>query len=192
MTVSAQTHGIASGSDRSTSNATSSTLRVAISTDAPAVSSLISRVWTKHFAYSVSSSDLDHFISTALSPSQIQIDIENPSMRWIVATNLTEIIGVVQLVTGTTEPCLNQPNGIELRRLYVDDSCHGTGLAGLLVSSAEEAAKKEGYRSMWLGAWEDNARGIRFYQKMGFEAVGEHTFTVGDSLRRDHVMEKSI
>lgn len=180
-------------SSTSVSDKTSPSLRPATPSDAPAVSSLIGRVWSKHFAYSVSPSDLEHFLETALSPQQISEDISNPFMQWMVmATPSSEVVGIVQLVLGTTEPCLTLPDPIELRRLYVDDAWHGTGLAKTLVQGAEDLARYQGYRSMWLGAWEDNKRGIRFYEKMGFKSVGEHTFLVGESVRRDWVMEKIL
>jgi len=174
-------------------------LRLATAADAPALSSLISRVWSKHFAYSVSPSDLAHFLNTALSPKQIEADIQADSMRFLVAVTTgpapatsEEVVGVAQLVLGPTEPCLTLPKPVELRRLYVDDAHHGTGLAKRLVDGVGELAREEGFESIWLGVWEDNVRGMKFYGKMGFETKGEHSFLVGESLRKDWVMEKSL
>jgi ribosomal protein S18 acetylase RimI-like enzyme len=90
------------------------------------------------------------------------------------------------------ESSLVTPNPIELNRLYIDPKLQGSGLAPLLVGYAEQECRKLGKGGIWLGVWEDNARGIRFYEKMGFIRRGEHSFWVGESKRRDWIMEKAL
>ncbi|RSH90164.1 hypothetical protein EHS25_001498 [Saitozyma podzolica] len=182
---------------------TSYTLRRATPADAAQVSHLIGSTWAKFFAYSVTPQDLEDYLSGPVSVAQISSDIENPAMRFLVSTPTSrsagvesgetpEIVGVAQLVLGTTEPCLTLPRPVELRRLYVSPEHHGGGAASSLVRGVEDLARGEGLGSMWLGVWEDNPRGKRFYEKMGFGVVGEHTFLVGQSVRRDWVMEKAL
>ena len=182
-------------------------LRLADKNDAHQVSSLIATVWSKHFAYSVSPSDLEHFVKVKLAPEQIAQEIADPVNTFVIATMTSgtiqeeaddtiaaqeQVIAVAQLVRGTTEPCLTFSKPIELRRLYVSDEHHGKGLAQRIVAHAEDLAREEGFDSVWLGVWEDNTRGLEFYRKMGFVEKGEHTFLVGESVRRDWVMEKSL
>lgn len=108
------------------------------------------------------------------------------------AGETSTIIGIIQLVSGTSEPCLTLPAPIELRRLYVEDGYHGMGIAQTLFKHAIEYSREKGKKSIWLGVWEQNARGQAFYKKRGFETVGEHSFVVGESVRRDWVMERAI
>ncbi|KAI9635557.1 acyl-CoA N-acyltransferase [Dioszegia hungarica] len=173
------------------------TFRQPQSSDAPALSHLYGSVWAHFFAYSVSPSDLEDYLSGPLSPSSIERDIADPTARFLLATTQTPdgkdtIIGAVQLATGMSEPCLAESSTIHLRRLYIDMAHHGSGLAGDLMARTEEMARKEGYRSLWLGVWEDNKRGRRFYEKMGFVERGQKYFMVGESRRRDLVLEKTI
>ena len=107
-------------------------------------------------------------------------------------TSTSTVIGIIQLVSGTSEPCLTLPAPIELRRLYVEDGYHGMGIAQTLFKHAVEYSQGKGRKSIWLGVWEQNPRGQAFYKKMGFETVGEHSFVVGESVRRDWVMERAI
>lgn len=165
--------------------------------DAPAISALIGTVWSHFFAYSVSSSDLSGYLAGPLSPASIERDIASPSERFLVATDTTSqqydgIVGVLQLAKGMTEPCLSSAKSIHLRRFYVDMAYHGTGLAADLMAQAETMARGEGYESIWLGVWEGNKRGERFYEKMGFEERGEKSFIMGGSDRRDLVLEKRV
>jgi len=155
---------------------------------------LIGSTWSKFFGYSVSPSDLETYLAGPLSVSSIQADIENALMRIIVAVSPEDqnIIGVAQLVTGTTESYLKGTKPIELRRIYVDENHHGKGVANALIDSTAALSVDEGYDTMWLGVWENNPKAQRFYEKMGFHTVGEHTFLVGESVRKDWVMEKRI
>ncbi|WWD21988.1 hypothetical protein CI109_106476 [Kwoniella shandongensis] len=189
---------------------TSYVTRLATPSDAASISYLIGSTWSKFFGYSVSPSDLEHYMTTKLSVDGIKRDLEDSKNVFLVATPSSsssssaptsssthagtdgEIVGVVQLVKDSTEPCLTLPRPIELQRLYAHSSTHGTGLGPLLISIAEQESRKMGYKSIWLGVWEDNARAKRFYEKMGFRAVGEHYFYVGESKRRDWIMEKSL
>jgi len=170
------------------------TLRPAIVSDVEAISSLIGRVWSKNFAYSVTPDDLVDFLQTKLHPESIAKEIaDTENVRFITALNdLKEVIGVVQLVRRTTKPFLTSPRPVEIKRLYVDDTYHGKGLAKGLVGAAEDWASEEGYGGVWLGVWEGNERAIAFYKKMGLETKGELFFYVGQSERRDWVMEKIL
>jgi len=103
-----------------------------------------------------------------------------------------EIIAVAQLNLHTTESNLLTPNPIELNRLYVHPSHHGLGLAPTLLAHVEGVAREWGRGGIWLGAWENNSRAIRFYEKMGFREREEHFFWVGESKRRDVVLEKAL
>jgi len=35
---------------------------------------------------------------------------------------------------------------------------------------------------LWLGVWEQNPRGIAFYEKVGFRTVGHHAFLLGTTI----------
>ena len=53
-----------------------------------------------------------------------------------------------------------------------------------------EVAKEQEKSSVWLGVWEKNDAALNFYKKLGFEAVGEHVFQLGDDPQRDIIMQK--
>ncbi|KAK8846679.1 hypothetical protein IAR55_005766 [Kwoniella newhampshirensis] len=196
-------------------------MRLATLADAAAVSHLIGSTWSEFFGYSVSPSDLEHYLATKLSVEGITADLKDPKDVFLVATTTPDatqpqsqsqsqpqpssssesecssdsstIVGVVQLVRDSTEACLTLPKPIELQRLYAHSSTHGSGLGRLLVEKAEAKGRELGYGSIWLGVWENNESAKRFYEKMGFESKGgEHFFFVGESKRRDLILEKRL
>lgn len=170
------------------------TFREATSDDAQALSTLIGGTWAKFFAYSVTEADLETYLTKTVSPDQIRREIEDTNKLFLVAQGSTdtEINGVAQLNLNTSEDGLKTPSPVELNRLYINPDQQGSGLAAQLLRYTEEESRKLGKGGLWLGVWEDNARGIRFYEKMGFEQVGEHSFWVGESKRRDWIMEKAL
>jgi len=181
-------------------------LRRATASDAAQLSELIGSTWSKFFAYSVSEADLATYLNTTVSEAQIRREIEDESKYCIVAYSTdasksgsngeeggTEtIIGVSMLDLKATETSLTTRNPVKLNRLYIRPEYQGGGLASALLHQSETACRDMGRDGMWLGVWEDNARAIRFYEKLGFERRGEHFFMLGESRRRDWTMEKAL
>ena len=181
--------------------------RQATSEDAAQVSALIGTTWAKFFAYSVTEADLETYLTQTVSEAQIRKEIEDESKYCLLAVRLAKstvtggpktsatgstVVGVAQMNFNTTEEGLTTSKPVKLDRLYIQPTEQGGGLAALLLQDAEEEAKKRGYNGLWLGVWENNARAIRFYEKMGFVRRGEHFFWLGESKRRDWTMEKPL
>ncbi|KAL7423335.1 hypothetical protein Q5752_002638 [Cryptotrichosporon argae] len=194
----------ASVKPQSTSTATPAdiVIRRAVASDAAAVADLIGTTWATAFGSSVSPSDLEYFLTVTMAVPRVAADMADATRLYLVAEppssgsasspSAPALAGVAHLVLDTAEACLTLPAPRELRRFYVDAAHHGRGLAGALMRAAEDAARADGGKSLWLGVWEHNARAQRFYAKMGFKEVGEHYFMVGESRRRDWVMEKAL
>ena len=60
----------------------------------------------------------------------------------------------------------------QLGTLAIDPRFQGSGLAQDMVASAIEQMKAQGVRRAELQAEADNARGLAFYRKLGFEQEG--------------------
>ncbi|WWC97148.1 hypothetical protein V866_004027 [Kwoniella sp. B9012] len=162
--------------------------------DAEQISKLVGTTWSDLFGWSVSPQDLDTYINFTLSPSSFESELaQSDKHMFICAASSSsgeiqeEILGVAQLVQNPTPP-MDIPSSIELQRLYAHPSTHGTGLGQLLITKSKEMARELGKSKIWLGVWEGNERGKRFYEKMGFEIVGEKVFYAGESKRRDLIM----
>jgi ribosomal protein S18 acetylase RimI-like enzyme len=55
-----------------------------------------------------------------------------------------------------------------------------------------EGAGRAGAAAVWLGVWERNPRAIRFYERNGFAAVGDHIFQLGSDPQRDLIMVRRL
>lgn len=172
------------------------TLRLAQPKDVPSITSLGSSVFAASFGYSLPPSDLEDYLNTAYSPSSIASDLSSPNIDVIVAVspeNDDQVLGFSQLTQGTIEPCVKgSEKPIELQRLYVSQECHGKGVARALVEKVEEMARKRGFKTMWLGVWEENFKAQKVYGKFGFVRVGEHDFKMGTCIQTDWIMSKNL
>lgn len=105
-----------------------------------------------------------------------------------------ELVGYVLSVSGEPEDpvisgAVTQRPTVEISKIYLRQSAHGSGLASRLMDVAVEDARAEGALSVWLGVNQQNERANAFYERNGFRIVGERSFLVGDSLEQDYVRE---
>lgn len=171
-------------------------IRTPTSSDATAISGVISTSFSQTFGHALSESDLAGAIAGPLSPESLHKQLCDPDSHFLIATAMPEegeesIAGVIHTSNAAPHPSLQLSEPVYLRKLYVDSAHHGTGLAGRLLVAAEEEAKKQGYKSIWLGVWDHNTRGVRFYEKMGYVKQGEKVTELGGN-QKDIIMEKAL
>ncbi len=81
---------------------------------------------------------------------------------------------------------------IELKRIYADPAAIGTGVGAALMRASLRRAAEMGRASVWLGTNQTNQRAIRFYQRFGFQIVGERLFQVGGTTEADFVLAREL
>lgn len=81
---------------------------------------------------------------------------------------------------------------IEVVRLYVSQASLGSGVGAALMQACIDEARRRGYKTLWLGVWEHNARAQAFYRKWNFTEIGTHIFQLGDDPQTDILMQRSV
>jgi GNAT superfamily N-acetyltransferase len=77
---------------------------------------------------------------------------------------------------------------IELRQFYVLKPWQGAGLAATMMDWVLAEARARGAGEIQLSVFVDNARARRFYERYGFECVGQYHFMVGTHADDDLIM----
>jgi len=85
-------------------------------------------------------------------------------------------------------PAVVGRNPVKLWQMYVAPALRGSGVASQLMSAAMDHARTHLHDVVWLGVSEHNARGIAFYRKHGFKALGLHLVGAGGHAHHDVVM----
>ncbi len=169
-------------------------IRPAKPEDATQISDVGRQAFLNAFAHSCSELDMSNFLDSHYTPSHILKEITStPHRQYIVAEIGSSIVGFASLDSESDEECLKgYPNRIELNRIYVRDDFHGAGIGRVLMESILQKARDLGKTYIWLGVWEYNYKARKFYDKYGFEKVGEHIFTVGTDEQKDWVTVKKL
>lgn len=171
-------------------------IRPATSGDVEAIASIGSKTFTASFGWSLPAPDLRSYLESAYKPSSIARDLSDPLVDIFVAcpSNSPEmVIGFVQLNQGTIEPSVaDSERPIELQRLYVDELHHGGGVGRALLNEAERISREGGFKTMWLGVWEENFKAQKVYERSGFRKVGSHDFVMGTCVQTDWILIKSL
>lgn len=87
---------------------------------------------------------------------------------------------------------INDPESLELERIYVRKQFKGRGLGRQLIEKTLILAEEKDCRFVWLGVWERNEAALEFYKKMGFAIFGNHSFRMGEELQNDFVLKKDL
>ncbi|MFN3515157.1 MAG: GNAT family N-acetyltransferase [Phenylobacterium sp.] len=94
-----------------------------------------------------------------------------------------------------TPPDLPVPTGekdIELKRIYLLNRFHGSGLGARLMTTAMDKAAKTGFTRMLLGVFGGNSRAIAFYARQGYAEAGVRKFRVGSNEYDDLVLARPL
>lgn len=143
-----------------------------------------------------SEENIQAFIAQNLSADIFGTHLVDSRKTIFVATLDGLVVGYAMVVTPPVDveiqTFLREKNSLELSKIYLLESAHGLGVADALLAEVLRLAGENDCRSVWLGVNSANERANRFYEKTGFEVVGEREFLVGDVLEQDFVREKLL
>ena len=132
------------------------------------------------------------FLAKTYAPDLQLAELRDANRAAWVAEADGEAVGYAIARLGSQSPSVSARQPAELQRIYSARAWHGRGVGAALMDACVAQARAWGCDVLWLGVWEENPRGIAFYEKAGFRRVGEHRFLVGTDSQRDHVMALSL
>jgi len=172
-------------------------IRRALPADADRVSTLARQTFPLACPPGTTRENIEVFCDTKLSEEAFDGYLADPHIRIWLATTEVEPVGYLMNVGGgppdtVIAGAVRMRPTVEISKIYVLESSHGSGVASRLMSVAVEDARTQGAQSVWLGVNKHNERANRFYERQGFVIVGERSFQVGESLEDDFVREKVL
>lgn len=136
--------------------------------------------------------DMEKYLSEHYSTEIQRSEIRDPDTIFLIAEQNSIPIGYAKLKQHSQGDGVAGTNPMELQRIYVIQEYIGKGVGPALMKEAIREAKERGFNCLWLGAWEKNERAIKFYEKWGFQKVGNHIFVLGEDIQHDFTMELSL
>lgn len=105
-------------------------------------------------------SDFDNFWSYNV----LKQELENPNTTYIIAKEISEVVGFAGISVLFDEATLNN--------IVVKKSCRGKGIGGELLESLIELCSDMSIKSFTLEVNTENIPAINLYKKFGFKNVG--------------------
>ena len=167
-------------------------IRPASPFDLAALQAIGRKTFAETFAASNSEENLASYLEEGFSEDKLGEELRNENSQFYFALQKEEVIGYLKVNWADAQSENQDPNALEIERIYVLQQYHGTQVGALLYEQALAIAQARKAPYIWLGVWEENPRAIRFYQKQGFVEFGEHIFQLGDDAQRDVLMKLDI
>ncbi|HEY9221143.1 MAG TPA: GNAT family N-acetyltransferase [Lutibacter sp.] len=132
------------------------------------------------------------YASEAYTFEQIASEVNNPNSQFYLATLNNQTVGYLKINFGDAQTELQDPQALELERIYVLNEFQGKKIGQQLFEKTLEMANQAKVKYVWLGVWEENTGAIKFYEKNGFKAFSKHIFMLGDDPQTDIMMRMEL
>ncbi|MDO8323965.1 MAG: GNAT family N-acetyltransferase [Phenylobacterium sp.] len=167
------------------------TIRRAVPADAPVLADLAARTFSDTFAHLYDPADLAAFLEASYSIAAMAADLADPAKALWLVEAAGEAVGYAQCGPCELPHAEVTSTCRELKRLYLLKAFQNGGLGGRLFVEALAWMEAGEARDLWIGVWSENHGAQRFYQRAGFEKVGEYGFKVGSTTDREFILRRS-
>ncbi|MEM9544473.1 MAG: GNAT family N-acetyltransferase [Bacteroidota bacterium] len=132
------------------------------------------------------------YVDQAFTNEKLLAEIRNKESFYFFVVYETKFIGYLKLNIGQSQSEQFPKEYMEIERIYLEHAFQRKGIGRKMINFAIQQAQVEGKTKIWLGVWERNPLAVQFYQRMGFEIVGDHIFVFGDENQIDLIMEINV
>ncbi len=136
--------------------------------------------------------DFNSYLREAFSTQKLRREMRNPETRFFFLYFREQLAGYAKINAGMAQTELQDPEALEIERIYVIKSFQGQGLGSWMLQSLKTLALEEGKEYLWLGVWEENKEAIRFYKRHGFVIFGRHPYYIGSDRQMDWMMRLDL
>lgn len=160
--------------------------------DAEALLHLSRKTFFDAFAHLNNAADMEAYASKAFTLKRYEKELSNPDSQFYFAVVGNTIAGYIKLNYNTAQTELQDPNALEVERIYILQEYQGKQIGKHLLDFAIQTAIDKKLKYIWLGVWEHNNKAISFYKSKGFTQFGSHPFLLGTDEQTDILMRKEL
>ena len=136
--------------------------------------------------------NFENYMRQAFTREKFSTELAHPHSAFYFIFSGGLLAGYIKLNVLDAQSDLQDPDSLEIERIYVKKEFQGRGLGKELLEFALDIARQSGKQYAWLGVWEKNEKAIGFYQGLGFEQAGTHGFILGDDHQTDKIMKINL
>ena len=136
--------------------------------------------------------DLIDYYNKTFSVQKIEDGIRKQNnVFWIAFVNRLPV-GYAKLKLHSRSEFIESKDVCQLQKIYVVRDFLSMRIGFELQESLLKKAKELGFSHIWLSVLNSNERAIIFYEKTGFEKIGNHDFQIGKENFEFTAMLKTI
>lgn len=139
-----------------------------------------------------SEENMTAYLEAAYNLEKLKNEIQTPDSYFYLLYEHDELAGYCKLNMNEAQSESDNLHALEVERIYIKPAFKGKGYGKKIIQHAETLAQKYDKDKIWLGVWEHNYPAQAFYEKMGFERRGAHSFFMGDDEQVDYILGKKI
>lgn len=124
---------------------------------------------------------IHEYVTTKFNPGVMQEELLNPHNLYHIIYHQDQPVGYSKIIFDAVHPNISLPHVTKLERLYLLEAFYHLRLGQELLQFNIDLSKENQQTGMWLFVWTENKRALRFYKKMGFEAIGNYDFKLTEA-----------
>lgn len=151
----------------------------------PADAALLARIGgtslLESHGHSAPAEIMQQYVENSFSEEACRTELTDGNNIFTAVVYNQEPVGYSKVILRTPHSLVDLQPVTKLERLYLLKDYYGHKLGHQLLQEAIRFSESCGDKGMWLDVWQENYRAIRFYQKQGFETVGESRFVLTET-----------
>lgn len=152
--------------------------------DLQIIHQLAHKIWWPTYQNIISASQISFMLDKMHSISALEKQLLEGHVFLILTVN--DVEKGFASISETESPGL-----FKLQKLYLDPDQQGKGTGKILISAAEELAKKLGATAIKLNVNRAN-KAYQFYKKMGYQIIEEIDIPYYEYVLDDYIMQKDL
>jgi ribosomal protein S18 acetylase RimI-like enzyme len=142
------------------------------------------------FGHLYTAENLNDFLVKVYSESSVAEELDRPDLHFQVIGQGDELVAYIKIGPVHVPADNHASDAMEIWQIYVRKEFIGDGFGSLLMDWAEEQFVSRGTSEVYVSVFSENPRAIRFYERYGFEKVGEYGFEIGKHIDLEWIMRK--
>jgi len=136
--------------------------------------------------------DLLEYYNRTFSVEKIRSSLKKPdNVFWISLVDGLPV-GYAKLKLNSPTDFSSSTNICQLQKIYVLKDFLSMKIGLELQNNLLATASEKGFEKIWLSVLGSNERAINFYNRSGFEKIGDHDFQIGKEHFKFIAMLKSL
>ena len=167
-------------------------IRKAQVVDAALLSDIGEKTFVETFGHLYPEADLAEYLALAYDLGDTQDSLAHPQKTSWLVEDSGEVVGFATAgLCDLPHPDVG-PRSYELKRFYLLKSRQNGGIGSTLFRVVMDWLLAQDPRDLWIGVWSENTGAQRFYERHGFERVGEYGFRVGATVDHEFILKKVV